>query len=101
MDKGQIMKYIVGHVKEFELYPEPRGKPLKGQKSTIVRFIFQNVILSVEWRIDWEKDWERLSKTRDREARTDLSSGLWDQKEDQYMNCLCGGTKSQWQDVGA
>lgn len=41
---------LVGHVKELELYPEPSGEPLKGlkEKGTVVRFIFQNVILPVE-----------------------------------------------------
>lgn len=50
MGRGQIMKYLVGHVKELELYPEPNGVPLKElkRKSTMVRFIFQNAILSVE-----------------------------------------------------
>lgn len=41
---------LVSRVKELELYAESSGEPLKGlkEKGTIVRFIFQNVILSVE-----------------------------------------------------
>ena len=50
---GQIMKDLLSHTKKLELYAEPHGEPLKRSKqgSNIVRFIVQNVTLSVKNRL--------------------------------------------------
>lgn len=45
--RGQIMKDLLSHMKDLELYAEPIGEPLKRSKEEIdiVRFIVQNVTL--------------------------------------------------------